>query len=439
MSDLSSRDYRVAAGTVSVVLPGNGDAGTSLEGDYNATLVGLGDISYEKVEEDNTVFPSSVAMTFFDPEKKLWSLIDSVPITPIGALLDVPVTLKLDAVTKYAGTVDLMTPSWDKNKRRTTFNVTDQLQALKTIKLQDENNGDQITNPLGYTAGTRVSFLQMLLDIFKTINPSLVSIPHVIQNWMFLKGGIGGSTINFSSVGCVPFDDIFNNATTLSSLKTLADVWKMICLTFQCRSGMLDINTPYFIKEMGSGQVPIALTDGQGKSWRPAKSLQAIDPIIKTREASWTFDTAGGGWGTWTNAVVPKTNYYTPMLGYVDGAGNPAGNLKAVDDGTVVGGMKDGSGIILPGLNPAMLPPYPYNATQQQYQTTFYNLAQAIGANLITFRSNARKKYIAKLDGVDYSMAELYTYGDFGNFRPLILSESLTKNETNAIFVEMPA
>ena len=439
MSDLSSRDYRVAAGTVSVVLPGNGDAGTSLESDYNATLVGLGEISYEKVEEDNTVFPSSVDMTFFDPEKKLWSLIDAVPTTVIGDVSQIPVTLMLNGAAKYNGAIDLMTASWDKNKRRATFTVSDQMQILKTIKLQDENNGNAVTNPLGYTTGTRVSFLQMLLDIFKAINPSLVSIPIVVQNWSFLKGGVGGSATPFSNIGCVPFDDIFNNSTALSQLKTLADVWKMISLTFQARSGMLDINTPYFVKEMVSGQVPVVLVDGQVKSWRPERSLQSIDPIIKVRDSSWTFDTAGGGWGTWTNAIVPKANYYTPMLCYVDGAGNPAGNLKAVDDGTAIGGMKDGTGIILPGLNPSLLPPYPYNATQQQYLTTFYNLAQAIGANLITFRGTARKKYIAKLDGVDYSMAELYTYGDFGNFRPLTLSESLTKNETSATFVEMPA
>lgn len=438
MSDLSSRIFQTAAGQVQIVFPGSGGSGTSLEDDYLATLVGVGDISFEKVIEDNTVFPSGVNQTYFDPTAALNNMIKAVPITGIGPVSDIPVSIYLNGSLKYADAVDLMTRQWDKDKRRTTFNVTDQLQVLKTINLRDDNNGGAITNPLGYTTGQKVTILQLLVDIFKQINPSISSIQWT-HTWSFMRGINPSDIFDLSNVACYPYDDIFNSGTALDKLKTLADVWKAICLTFQARSGMLDINTPYFIQEMESGQTVTALSEQQVKSWRDDSPIQAIDPVLETNNSSWIFDIIGGGWGTWTNAVVQKTDFYTPFWFWIDAGNTAQGNLVADDDGTRIGGVKNVGSVVLPGLNPSMVPPGPYSTNGNQIASTFYNLANAIGNCLSQSRTFVRPRYTSKLAGVDYGMDKLYSYGGAALLRPLSISESLTTNGSNVIFEEMPA
>jgi hypothetical protein len=391
------KSYKTASGDVLAIIDGTG---LDLM-DCDLKKIDRLSVGFDDADE-LVFFPSKIKLQFRDPSKALYDYMRAN--TP-------NVSVQLNGDPFYYGIPDVMQVTRIEKTRESEFVAFDASNQLKNIKIKDSIGSD--LNPLGYIDGVYVATRQLILDIFKQINPDVTL--HVNQDWAFkLRAPLDDPTYTFDQTllktnplffGTKPFD-------------TLADLLKNLAQNFGCSAGMFDRNNAYFVKRWKSSASPISLdmtgTTRRVKQFKRSTWLAQLNAVRVNEKGPFTDTYTEGDW----DALPSGEPRYPDKTLQVDlwwGTSNTSTNIS-IFDGEAVRNL----------------------ATIQDLavDSTFRNVRETVAKYLYNYRSIARQKYESTLYGLDYSILNLYSYGAI-TLRPSKLDYDLSKHETQMTAVDI--
>jgi hypothetical protein len=218
--------------------------------DYNLRILNYGKLSIGYDLEDAFLVPGTYSLVIGDPDGVLDDLFFGAGEIPIATDKQAKITLKINGSNKFLG--HAIEDSIDYNDATC---ICDLVFAPKTDLINKRMVYDEDglpLNPFGYTQDTVVSILDILLDIYKLVNPSLTYPTglQIIQDWEF-QGRRNPTTICY--LNNITFVNLMQSVNELFfvntyGILTCGDVLKKLAIDWCCFTGLISDEKAFFRK-----------------------------------------------------------------------------------------------------------------------------------------------------------------------------------------------
>jgi hypothetical protein len=380
---------------------------TTTGGDITScSFKSLGKRSIGYSDQDELIFfPSNLEIELYDP------LGDGV--TRFNYNSD-PVELQINSIAKFVGNVDPLSVDHDFRTKLTKIMVVDNCSNLKNLRIKD--NGGNALNPLGYTNGNMMNVQLLVKEIFKQINPSVTLI--VNQDWKFKRWpDHGGNVHNFDEIYIPVSGQFYPNY----HYDTVIDLLKGLAQNFGCITGMSDKNNAYFVKRWKSSLSGIFLTTVEGL--KIINYLPKLDGIRGNELAPTVAHYDAGTVETYTSGEFKYPDKVLQVDIYI-GSDNYDTNILVANDGSKVKELAWSYSVPIGDTKDSAI------------DETYRGLRGTIAEYHYNYRKYYRQRFEIDLTGTDYSMIELYRYGQW-YLRPSKLEIEDEKNTTKLYALEI--
>lgn len=223
------------------------------------------------------------------------------------------------------------------------FTCAPQTNILNEIELYDSGGGS--LNPLGYTGSPYWKYIKdVLLDIFKKVNPDLVAGDLTLEHdWNFKIFDIPSGTY----ISDIPIDDVEIRAQYLffdstKGLKNLGDCLRSLAIDFCAMTGMVDQDRPFFKKlftatsEFGTLKKVLDFRNiFKQQTLRYIKTTFGADSYEKPGSSAYT--TYAGAYMSRDCLYIAKNYPSTPVTLRGHGGGGGTGEVDSIKDLAISG------------------------------------------------------------------------------------------------------
>ena len=256
--------------------------------DKNMAIIDYGKLTYEYDIDDPFIVPSGMDFKVFDPDEYLTDFLFGTPLTlPAEKRYIIEVYLYYNDDIIYGGDSLEDAIEYNEGTKILSLKTANAINKLNEKKLYDVSNSP--LDPLGLDPTYWVNFQELLVSIYKLINPATgadtveVDITHGWR-WKdtatapFTQRELGGLDIYVSSW--------FNSYSSWQTAETVGDFLRQLCLEFNAYTGMSTWGNAFFAQVLNFDATPtVTFTDDDiininrsfGYSKRKYVSIQSRD------------------------------------------------------------------------------------------------------------------------------------------------------------------
>ena len=191
--------------------------------------------------------PSTLGLSIGDRDGLLDNLFfgsDSIAVTTAK---EAKITIKVNGINKFVGHIIEDSIESDITIHRIKFDAAPKTDIINKRMVYDDTGVS--LNPFIYTQSTSLSIINnLLLDIYKLVNPSLTGID-VVYDWEFQ----GSRTTNECYLNIIKFEDLYQSVDELYfdtsfGISTCGDVLRKLALDWCSFTGMISYDKAFFKK-----------------------------------------------------------------------------------------------------------------------------------------------------------------------------------------------